>query len=127
VHYSRFYHVFESIVDGGPGEVSGVGRYPQPSLRPRSRYSLKGESRQALADLFEKIAAKRAQSIVTFPENECSNGLSGQIVRELARQHFKIQEKIVLSKFSTLGGTADGQGRAARQSATELILHFIPK
>src|SRR5205814_9399933 len=54
VHYSRFYHVFESIVDGGPGRVAGIGRYPDPKLRPRSRYSLKGESRQALSDLFEK-------------------------------------------------------------------------
>jgi len=129
VHYSRFYHVLESIACGKPGAVSGAGRYPDPALRPRSRYSLKGESREALSDLLGKIAAKGARAIITFPEHECSNGLSGDIVRELARQHFRVREKTVQSKFSTLGGTTNGsgKGRAARQSARELILSLTPK
>lgn len=129
VHYSRFYHVFESIVIGGPSRVSGIGRYPDLTLRPRSRYSLKTESRSALSELFEKIAVKKAKAIVTFPEGQCSNGLSGGIVRTVAREYFRIREKAVESKFSTLGGTADssGKGRAARQQTRELIFLLTPK
>jgi|SRR6267142_5756715 len=129
VHYSRFYHVLESIVYGRPGTVSGVGRYPEPALRPRSRYSLKAESQEALSELLSMIAAKGAKGIITFPAGNCSNGLSGDTVRELARQHFRVREKAVQSKFSTLGGTGDGRGkgRAARQFARELILSLTPK
>jgi len=129
VHYSRFYHVLESIASGDPGPISGVGRYPDRAARPRSRYSLKCESQEALSDLLSKIAEKRARAILTFPEGECSNGLSGVIVRELARDHFGVREKTVESKFSTLGGTRDGsgKGRTARQNARELILSLTPK
>src|SRR5579859_338034 len=111
VHYSRFYHVLESIAFGTAGAVSGVGRYPDREFRPRSRYSLKGESRKALSHLLGKIAEKGAKAIVTFPATECSNGLSGDIVRELAEQYFRVREKTVLSKFSTLGGTNSGVGK----------------
>lgn len=129
VHYSRFYHVLESVEQGESGTVSGVGRYPDPALRPRSRYSLKTEAREALSDLLSKVASKGARAIVTFPAHECSNGLAGHIVRQLARQHFRVYEKKVRSKFSTLGGTRPGvgNGRAARQSTRELILTLMPK
>ena len=40
VQYSRFYHVFESIATGMPGEVSGSGRNPSPETRPHSKYSI---------------------------------------------------------------------------------------
>src|SRR6266536_910843 len=129
VHYSRFYHVLESIASGDPGPVSGVGRYPDPAARPRSRYSLKCESREALSDLLGTVAGKRAKAILTFPAGECSNGLSGDIVRELAREHFRVREKTVQSKFSTLGGTRDehGKGGTARQTARDPMLSLTPE
>jgi hypothetical protein len=129
VQYSRFYHVLESIACGDPGMVSGVGRYPDRASRPRSRYSLKGEAREALSDLLGRVASGAARAIITFPADECSNGLSGDIVRELARQHFRVREKMIQSKFSTLGGTGDhlGTGRAPRQPTRELILSLTPR
>ncbi len=129
VHYSRFYHVLESIASGEPGPVSGVGRYPDRTLRPRSRYSVVGESRAALQDLLDKIAARHSRAIVTFPEGECSNGLSGDIVRDLAFEHFRVFERAVQSRFSTLGGTdkGAGTGRAARHPVRELILSLTSK
>ena len=95
VHYSRFYHVLESIERGNPGIVSGIGRYPDIAMRPRSRYSLKRESQEALSELLRKIAAKGARAILTFPAHACSNGLSGRIVRELTAQYFRVDEKAV--------------------------------
>lgn len=131
VQYSRFYHVLETISRGQCGDVSGIGRYPSPTLRPRSEYSLRSASAAALNSLLKTIADRGARAIVTFPDHECSNGLSGQIVRDIAAQHFKIREHRIESKFSTLGGTGDGRqdeaGRAARQSANELVLVLAPR
>lgn len=127
VHYSRFYHVLETISQGGCGEVTGIGRYPDSTLRPKSKFSLISESQNALDSLLGTLSSRGAKAILTFPDHECSNGLSGDSVREIASKYFSVREKLVNSKFSTMGGTSDTgrkqeAGRSARQSAKELIL-----
>lgn len=125
VHYSRFYHVLETIARGNCGDVSGNGRYPSADQRPRSKYSLKSESVTALDKLFAEIARKRAKAIVTFPQRKCSNGLSGRMVLNLAKNHFEVEQHWVASKFSTLGGNNDH--RDARCATRELILVLRPR
>lgn len=131
VQYSRFYHVLETIARGGCGEVSGVGRYPAIEDRPVSKYSRVSEAEEALVNLLEVVSLSGAVAILTFPDHPCSNGLSGDAIREIAEEHFKVKEKVVESKFSTLGGTdrfsKTGIKRAARQNANELILLLRPK
>jgi len=132
VHYSRFYHVLETIAQGKCGEVSGVGRYPAPILRPSSSYSVSSESTTALDGLLKTISSRGARAILTFPNHECSNGLSGESVREISGKYFQVKEKIVKSKFSTMGGTGNAQrngegARSARQHADELILVLRPQ
>lgn len=120
VHYSRFYHVLETLARGRCSEVVGAGRYPDIEERPRSKYSVKSESAAALGDLFAAISSRGAKAIVTFPQRECSNGLSGKAVTELAKKHFEIEQFRVTSRFSTLGG--NNEHRTARRSTHELIL-----
>jgi adenine-specific DNA methylase len=131
VHYSRFYHVLETIARGDCGKVSGKGRYPPPIERPWSRYSVSSEARKALSELFQSVSACRARTIVTFPVHKCSNGLSGRIVRNEAKKYFKIEEQKVKSRLSSLGGIGKERGgataRAARMRAKELILVLRPK
>lgn len=131
VHYSRFYHVLETIARGRCGQVTGVGRYPAREFRPRSKFSVSTESAEALDDLLKTIASKGANAILTFPDHDCSNGLSGNSVREIAAKHFRVRERQVASKFSTLGGTGDDRnneaGRSARKHAQELMLVLKPK
>lgn len=131
VHYSRFYHVLETIAQGNCGEVTGTGRYPAAECRPRSRYSLKAESAKALEELLHIVASRRSTVILTFPDHDCSNGLSGESVREIASKYFYVKKRQVDSKFSTLGGTGNGQaneaGRTARQFTKELILLLKPR
>jgi adenine-specific DNA-methyltransferase len=127
VHYSRFYHVLETISRGRCGVVSGVGRYPSAIQRPRSSYSVKSESRVALERLFSTLAARGAKAILTFPDHACSNGLSGELVRNLATEHFRIEEQSVTSTFSTLGGDNSKDGRAARHHTRELMLLLRPR
>ena len=90
------------------------------------------ESAQALDELLETVSSKGARVVLTFPDHECSNGLSGDIVRQTARKYFKVKEKVIKSKFSTLGGNGKlsktgKKGRAARRKAKELILVLQPK
>jgi hypothetical protein len=125
VHYSRFYHVLETLVGHDVLEVSGSGRYPSADRRPRSEYSLNQGARQALSDLLDSLAAAGCDAIVTFPVGEASNGLSGEIVSSLAEKSFRIKSAKVSSRFSTLGGNL--RNRQARQPAEELILTLTPR
>jgi adenine-specific DNA methylase len=131
VHYSRFYHVLETIAKGESGGVSGVGRYPPRALRPQSRYSVKTHSLTALEELLRSVSEKGARAILTFPDHECSNGLSGSLICEKASEFFQVTVKKVERKFSTLGGNNKtderGKGREARQIAKELILVLTPR
>jgi hypothetical protein len=131
VQYSRFYHVLETVATGYNGPFTGVGRYPRESVRPKSDFSLVSKAKGALEGLFSAISSRGAAAIVTFPEHECSNGLSGKTVTGIARKYFRVSRTAVSSRFSSLGGTSGessaGSERAARVSANELILHLEPK
>jgi adenine-specific DNA-methyltransferase len=123
VHYSRFYHVLESIAHGSAGIVSGVGRYPAPTKRPKSKYSNKGTALTAVDELLKCLAMRQVTALFTFPDHECSNGLSGREVINTAEAYFNVQIKSVKSTFSTLGGGYSANpSRKARHTASELIL-----
>jgi len=125
VHYSRFYHVLETVARGQCAEVTGDGRYPPPQERPTSSFSRPSESREALNNLFSVLAERRVRTILTFPTEKTSNGLSGQIVQELAKKYFKVRNYLVNGRFSTLGGNK--VHRAARIPAYEVILVMQPR
>lgn len=125
VHYSRFYHVLESLARGNVGEVSGRGRYPSRDERPQSSFSIATQADAAFYALMTAISGSGAHAMVTFPAGQASNGLSGDRVREVAADLFHIEEEKVSSRFSTLGG--DKRHRSARQDAEELILLLRPK
>lgn len=125
VQYSRFYHVLETIAQGRCGPVSGAGRYPPVSERPQSDFSKRSTSRQALSGLFSTLSSVGTIVIFTFPAGECSNGLSGPVVSEIARSWFAVEEEVVEGQFSTLGGNNDH--RASRTPSSELLLLLRPK
>ena len=125
VHYSRFYHVLETLVENRRVIVSGAGRYPPVERRPQSAYSLANASEQALLSLFKNLSAVGCAAIVTFPSGKTSNGLSGTTVGSLAEQFFRIKSRKVSSRFSTLGGNL--RNRDARQASEELILTLSPR
>ena len=121
VQYSRFYHVLETIATGVEEPVTGKGRYPPLTARPQSAFSNRGQSKEALVNLLENLSRAQATVIFTFPAGESSNGLSGDIVAEIADRFFNVQERRVFSgRFSTLGG--NNSNRAARSKSEELVL-----
>lgn len=120
VHYSRFYHVLETLSIGAEVIVTGTGRYPPADERPRSDYSIATKSEAALTDLLGALSERGCSVILTFPAGSASNGLSGESVRRVAKQFYRIKSAKVSSRFSTLGGNLSN--RDARQNAEELIL-----
>ena len=120
VQYSRFYHVLETIARGSCDVVEGVGRYPRPSERPKSSYSQKSRSEAALKDLLGKLSSNGCTVVLTFPGRECSNGLSGRKVEEMAGRFFRVDCKPVKTKFSTMGGNKIN--RTARNNLEEFIM-----
>ena len=120
VQYSRFYHVLETVARGVVPNVKGVGRYPPLTSRPQSAFSNKGQSLAALRSLLRNLADSGATVIFTFPAGVASNGLSGSVVMNEARDLFHVKEKRVVSRFSTLGG--NNRNRSARERSEELIL-----
>jgi adenine-specific DNA-methyltransferase len=125
VHYSRFYHVLETIARGSGVTVSGIGRYPSPNQRPKSDFSVKSKSKLALDKLFSALGKKKVKTIVTFPREETSNGLSGSYVQTVAERYFAVSKKVVNGRFSTLGGNLEN--RRARVPAYEIILLMSPR
>ena len=132
VHYSRFYHVLETIALGEPVAVTGVGRYPSLEYRPTSQYSLLSQAGSTLDNLLQTLAGNGARAIVTFPDHACSNGLSGRDVIRIAAQYFHVWREVsVDSRFSTMGGTSTGTtavaGRDARHNREELMIVLNPR
>jgi adenine-specific DNA-methyltransferase len=125
VHYSRFYHVLETIALGSCGPVSGVGRYPPIDERPRSRYSIKSEAATAMTELLEGLAKKGPEVILTFPAAGASNGIDGADLVDGAREHFHVAVRSIPARLSTLGG--NGNARSARRKTDEMLLRLTPK
>lgn len=124
VHYSRFYHVLETIARGRCDEVSGVGRYPSPAERPKSDFSIVSKSEDALDGLLSTLASRGVPTILTFPKESTSNGLSGRTVQRTAEKYFAVKATTVNGRFSTLGGNL--KNRKARVPAYEIILDLRP-
>lgn len=125
VHYSRFYHVLETITRGVEFLPEGRGRYPSLVNRPSSSFSKRSESMIAAIKLIEECARNKLSLVLTFPTGLASNGLSSQDFVEIGKPLYsKIKREEVLTDFSTLGGNK--KHRAARQSCGESIISFIP-
>lgn len=73
-----------------------------------------------MRELLETLAGRGCTVVVTFPEEECSNGLSGEEIENIAGRVFRVEAKTVTSRFSTLGGNRTN--RSARKITRELIL-----
>jgi hypothetical protein len=122
VHYSRFYHVLETLTLGNEVSVTGVGRYPPPGDRPVSEFSRRGQSLRAVQRLLAIAKRRGVRLIITFPETEQSNGLSGADILAQAAHYFSyVEHQKVWSEFSSLGGRGLN-GRSARQRRAELVI-----
>ncbi|HCF7727884.1 TPA: DNA adenine methylase [Pseudomonas aeruginosa] len=125
VHYSRFYHVLETLTQGKEVAVSGRGRYPEISMRPSSQFSQKSQSTKAALELITSCHKKQLGLVITFPSESSSNGLSAQDFMSMGKNLFSsIERHEISSDFSTLGGNK--KIRSARLKCSESIICFRP-
>lgn len=127
VQYSRFYHVLETIARGDKDIfVFGKGRYTPIDERPQSKFSKKGQSKNALLALLRTLGEKKCRIIFTFPSGIASNGLSSEYIKTIANEWFQVEDHTTVKGFfSTMGG--NNNTRNARNVSSELILYMSPK
>jgi len=123
VHYSRFYHVLETITNGKEFIPEGRGRYPPIEQRPSSDFSKKTTAFAAAKDLIDVCAEKELGLILTFPTGKASNGLSTEDFVKYGEKRFStVKIERFESSFSTLGGNK--VIRDARAKSDESIVVF---
>lgn len=123
--YSRFYHVLEAIAVGGYDTVYGAGRSPAIAERANSAYSCVSTASSSLERLLRELGERSCRVVATFPQYPASNGLSGEEIVHLARRWFTVDVLASSSHFSTMGG--NGEVRAARRQAQELVITMFPR
>lgn len=104
VHYSRFYHAFETLIKYDYPEIKFKGRYRTD--RHQSPFCQRSEVRKAFTKMFDKINLKQSQLVLSY-----SN--TGMIrldeLVELANDSFdtnyKIYVKSIPHEHSTMGRT----------------------
>lgn len=125
VHYSRFYHVLETLARGNCGSVSGVGRYPPITERPSSAYSIKSQALKVMTELLYTLSQNGCRVVLTFPSGTASNGMNGEKLVNLAQQWYRVQEHTVpSSRFSTMGG--NGRNRTSHRYVREIVATMYP-
>lgn len=127
VQYSRFYHVLEGIARGGWDEVSGNGRAPARESRKTSNFSMKSKAPAAMKKLLRGLHARGCRVVITFPNANASNGLSGKDIVAMAAEDWFIELHYIDSVHSTLGGANDGSRRGGRKKLKEAVIVLVPK
>lgn len=126
--YSRFYHVLEGIARGGWDQVSGKGRAPALTSRKKSDFSMKSKASEAMKQLLNGLRQRGCHVIITFPNANASNGLSGQEIIALADASWIVDPHYLDSVHSTLGGAnAETGGRGGRRKLKEAVIVLTPK
>jgi adenine-specific DNA methylase len=127
VQYSRFYHVLEGVARGGWDEVSGNGRAPVRSSRKTSAFSMKSTATAAMKNLLDALRERECRVVITFPDADASNGLSGQDIITMAGDEWSVEPHYIDSVHSTLGGSSDGGTRGGRKVLKEAVIVLAPK
>lgn len=123
VQYSRFYHVLEGIACGGYSEVYGSGRMPSIDFRQQSAFSRKSSSFAAMETLIGILGRVGCKVVVTFPQENASNGLSSTLIESLAEQYYYVDSSYIPWSSSTLGGAKSGRGgRIVKNEAMMLLM-----
>lgn len=111
-HYSRYYHVYETLYRYDFPDSVGQGRYR--SDRVPSQFSILSMAEHAFGGLFAAIASRGLPLILSYPEN----GLVTRRVDlvKLLEAHFAVERILeVPLAHSTLGNSTGHTTKAARE------------
>jgi adenine-specific DNA-methyltransferase len=110
-HYSRFYHVYETLYLYDFPASHGVGRY-RPD-RFQTPFSLARNVEDAFRKLFRGVAKQGLPLVLSYPDNGLLHR-GGTRVTALLEEHFSIRAAYhVTLQHSTLGASSGSQTKAA--------------
>ena len=102
-HYSRFYHVYETLVRYDYPESIGIGRY-RPD-RFRSTFSLRAQVADQIDQLVESCSLIGAELVLSYPENGLLKD-SKAAIGSMLLKHYSRYEAYEIEHFhSSLGGS----------------------
>jgi len=103
-HYSRYYHVLESLDRYDYPEASGTGRYRQD--RFRTSFSIKSEVAGAVESLASAISARDGTLLLSYPSSGLLTCALEVDVAEMLRAYFSDVRLVIQAEaaHSTLGG-----------------------
>jgi adenine-specific DNA-methyltransferase len=112
-HYSRFYHVYETLYRYDFPVSKGMGRY-RPD-RFSTPFSLARGVEDAFRTLFASIAKRGLPLVLSYPDNGLLHR-DGRRVTDLLEEHFRIKHthKVTL-QHSTLGASKGSHVKPARE------------
>ncbi len=105
-HYSRYYHVLETLVLYDYPEAKGVGRY-RPD-RFSSPFSLVSTIKDAFRSLVDLTANLGAVLVLTYPTNGLLYKVGGNPVKEMKRRFSTVSVATITSEHSTMGASTGG-------------------
>lgn len=117
-HYSRYYHIWETLVAYDYPEVAGAGRYrPDRFATP---FSMKAQVVSAMNSLIQKVSANDSDMVLSYP----SNGLmheTGVDPLDVLREHFS---KVSLECDIDHSHSTFGASKGAAKSVVRERVYF---
>ena len=112
--YSRYYHVYETLLQYDYPQSYGSGRY-RPD-RFRSPYSMKKKVGEAMEGLISRCARLGSSLILSYPERGMLDH-SNEVIPKLFRRHYgrKPQVQTVTSSHSSFGASKGRQNYTVQE------------
>jgi adenine-specific DNA-methyltransferase len=112
-HYSRFYHVYETLYRYDFPASHGTGRYP--SDRFQTPFSLVRNVEEAFRKLFTCVAKRGLPLVLSYPDNGLLHRGSTRVTG-LLEEHFSIRDAYHITlQHSTLGGSSGSRTKSAHE------------
>ena len=107
VHYSRFYHALETLVRYDYPKLEHKGRYRTD--RHQSPFSQKGNAPKAFSDMFERIAQKKCQMVLSYSGTAVISieEVTSLLPAYFSKANYQIKTLAIDYKHSTMGRAED--------------------
>jgi adenine-specific DNA-methyltransferase len=110
-HYSRMYHVLETMYLYDYPRVTGVGRVREN--RFRSAFSVATEAPRALTDCLDAIASRGLNLVLSYPSNGLLQRAGSRTVADLVEERFVLVKVIAIDHVHSTFGASKGAAASA--------------
>jgi adenine-specific DNA-methyltransferase len=109
-HYSRYYHVWETLIEYDYPVITGAGQYR--SDRFTTPFSIKSKTVSAMRDLIAKIHQKGADLVLSYPTNGLLYEAGGNPLDLLKEKFAKVELKLDIEHKHSTFGASKGNAKA---------------